>query len=435
MKAKTLIIFSVLVIALSIFGVWHFGQSKTKSYYSGDAIEYHGQLIIASANTGFLEIFKFVNGKLVNVIKRAAPVDAQVRSSAYNDVLLNQENDNLFVYAASGSTVYKYDFSDLQNLPLANSRRDTTWDWFGHLAWVNGRLMTAGSRAVKFWNPDLEVVDSFNLVNSTNPYNIVPAGNDRWLFNLTGSQVDLFGLSARQISRSLPVNVNLATGNKRVYFDAPANLLYVADDAALKKMSLTGDLYKTLAHSSQFGYDVVASSDEPDNLYFSNGYGVTKVSKIDFKRLASFDNDQLAWPNSWAMGLKLVDTVKGEVVVVFNNSNILVLDKNLLPYATAAATEEETGAATANESLFLRLDVNNGYVGNQVAVSGGGFAANENITLFFGGVQWLTTADASGRFTATVTVPESARNKTGIDLKAIGSKSGLSYSAGFYIKR
>ena len=34
------------------------GKSRLKSYYSGDAISYRGQIYVASTNTGSLELFR-----------------------------------------------------------------------------------------------------------------------------------------------------------------------------------------------------------------------------------------------------------------------------------------------------------------------------------------------------------------------------------------
>ena len=421
-----------LILTVAVIGGWLLkaGQSKTKSYYSGDAIEYNGQLVIGSANTGSLEIFKFVDGKLINAVKLAAPLDAEVRSHTYNDVVFNQEGGQLYVYASAGSTLYKYDFSDLSNLSLINSVRDTTWDWLGHLDKGEGRIISAGSKATKILNYDLQVVDSFPVVNASNPYNVRLAG--RFIFNFNGVNLDIFDRDWRQIKNSLPVTANIATGNKQVYFDAPANMLYVLDDARLARMNPDGDVYKTLSHDSRFGYDVVPSAIDNNYIYIANGNSVAKLNKNDFTFAAGFENRDLKISSSWAMGLKLVPTAKGEVLVVFNNSNILVLDKNLKPLATVLATEDEARPQSL-EALSLTVNQGSGQVWDEITVNGSGFQPGEDITLAFAEVNYQAQADDSGRFSAAVLVPASAQGQGTVVIKAQGQKSNLTYSTTFNV--
>lgn len=429
MNKKSFIVSLALVALLSGVVFMNDGLTRTKAYYSGDAIEYQGHLVIASANTGSLEIFKFVDGKLANVVKQPAPVDGQVRSSTYNDVLFNIEEGSLYVYAASGSTLYKYDFSNLANITLVNSSRDTTWDWLGHLDKINGRIVTSGSKAVKLWNTDLQVVDSFKLYNQTNPYNVRMDEAGRFIFNINGNKIQIFDRDFRSVSRELDLNVNVNTGNRQLYNED--NMLYFIDDQALTKMNTVGDIFKTLQHDSQFGYDVVASRDGR-SLYVSNGSTVSKINKNDFSSLAKFTGSKLKVANSWAMGLKQVTTNRGEVIVVFNNSNILVLDNGLRPYAMILATEEE-GFILPSESMSIKADKNAGAPLSEVTVSGSGFGSNEDINLSFAQSNYQTKADANGRFSAVVVVPSGLKDLSRVDIKVQGLISGRHYSMAFTV--
>lgn len=427
---KKFFVLSFVVVALTVGVIFmNYGSTKTKAYYSGDAIQYKGELVIASANTGSLEIFKFVDGKLANVVKQPAPVDGQVRSSTYNDVLFNIEEGSLYVYASSGSTLYKYDFSNLEQVSLVGSSRDNTWDWLGHLSLVNGRIITSGSKAIKLWNTDLQVVDSFNTSNQTNPYNVRVDTDNHFIFNATGNKIQIFDRDYRSVTRELDMNVNVATGNKQLYSED--NMLYFIDDQALTKMSVVGDVYRTLKHDSQFGYDVVASKDGR-SLYVSNGSTVSKINKNDFSSLAKFTDSKLKVTNSWAMGLKQVSTIKGEVLVVFNNSNILVLDNSLRPYAMVLSTEDE-GYTQPGESMSIRASKNAGAPLSEVTVEGSGFGSNEDINVSFADTNYKTKADSNGRFSASVVVPSNLKDQSRVDIKAQGLISGRSYSMAFTI--
>ena len=433
MNKKRLIAIFLLVAAISTVVFMNFGKTKTKAYYSGDAIEYNGQLVVASANTGYLELFRIdSDNKPVNLAKFQAPVDGQVKSNVYNDVLLNIEDGNLYVYAVSGTTLYKYDFSNLSSLNLVNTVRDTTWDWLGHLDKADGRIMTSGTKAVKIWNYDLQVVDIFKLSNTTNPYNVSLDDRGRYIFNINGSTVEAYDRDFRKITSSFPITVNLTAGNRKLYFDAPANMFYVVDDATLRKISLDGNVYKSINHPSGFSYDVVGSMVDDNYIYSANGRGVAKFNKKDLSLAAHFKSYKFTAPNSWAMGLKVVDTRKGEVVVVFNNSNIVILDKNLKPFATIIATDEDANVKVL-EGLSLSADKNSGTVLTNVAVSGTGFGTGETVSIVCSGVETRAKADDQGRFSATITIPATAKDKTGVDIKATGLQTSLTYSMGFRI--
>lgn len=427
---KKLFVFSLVSIILVVSGIFlNYGFTKTKSYYSGDAIEYNNKLYITSANTGSLEVFKFVDGKLVNVVKQPAPVDGHARSSTYSDVLFKIEEGSLYIYATSGSTLYKYDFSNGENVNLVNSNRDNTWNWLGQLSEANGRIVTSGSRAVKLWNTDLQVVDSFALFNQANPYNVRIDTDGHFIFNASGNKIQIFDRDFRNVARELDINVNLNTGNRKLYSED--NMLYFIDDQALTKMSTTGDIYRTLKHDSKFGYDVVASNDGR-SLYVSNGSSVTKVDKNDFSVVAKFTDSKLKVANSWAMGLKQVTTKRGEVVIVFNNSNILVLENGLHPYAMVLATEDE-GFTQPTGAMSITASKNSGAPLSEVMVSGSGFGTGEDIKLSFAQTNYSTKADSNGRFSAVVVVPSGLKDLSRVDIKALGLISGRSYSMAFTI--
>lgn len=427
---KKLFIGSLVVVTLLIGGVFlNYGLTKTKSYYSGDAIEYNNRLYIASANTGSLEVFKFVDSKLTNVVKQPAPVDGHARSSTYSDVLFNIEEGSLYIYATSGSTLYKYDFSNGETVNLVNSNRDNTWNWLGQLSEANGRIVTSGSRAVKLWNTNLQVVDSFALFNQANPYNVRVDGDGHFIFNASGNKIQIFDRDFRNVARELDINVNLNTGNRKLYSED--NMLYFIDDQSLTKMSTTGDIYRTLKHESKFGYDVVASKDGR-SLYASYGSSVVKINKNDFGVMAKFNDSKLKVANSWAMGLKLVPTAKGEVLVVFNNSNILVLDNGLRAYAMVLATEDE-GFTQPTGTMSITASKNAGAPLSEVMVSGSGFGTGEDIKLSFAQTNYSTKADSNGRFSAVVVVPSGLTDLSRVDIKALGLISGRSYSMAFTV--
>ncbi|MFH0951001.1 MAG: hypothetical protein V1765_00820 [bacterium] len=430
------IILLVAVLGMLVINFTDSSTAKTKSYYSGDAINYQGEIIIASTNTGKLELFALDNSNLnlVNTI--------QADDSKYNifyDVKFDEHWDRLYVYVTSGRYLYKYDATDLHNISLVNKVKDNSWDWFGDIDKVEGQIVTKGTKFIKFWDEDLNVVNAYALVNPNNPYNIIFGYyNSNYIYNIADNKLDFYDRTTRKVTRSVELKYNQTTGNHRLHPDALNDMIYVIDDEALKKFSHVGGFYKSLPNESGFGYDVIYSTDGL-NIYFSNGASVQKVSKGDFAAVSRFDNTSLKVDQAWAMGLVRVLNKDGqEMVVVFNNSNILVLDKNLQVVAKALATTQDD-SAQSTEKLWLNLKKWEVQSNDLITVYGGGFAPNEDLTLTLERNTIKAKADNQGRFQTDIRVPlvqiKDGATELRTDLKVVGQLSGSHYSIGVIIKK
>ena len=84
----------------------------------------------------------------------------------------------------------------------------------------------------------------------------------------------------------------------------------------------------------------------------------------------------------WAMGLKVVYN-SGDKIVIFNNSNILILDDKLDKVASVASTE--TADDYPLENLYLRLDKPQATVNSDILLTGGGFLPQESLSISFAG--------------------------------------------------
>ena len=123
----------------------------------------------------------------------------------------------------------------------------------------------------------------------------------------------------------------------------------------------------------------------------------------------------------------------GDKIVVFNGSNILVLDQNMNTIATYMSTEKET---RPSEPLSLSLDKSAALPGAQVAISGTGFGLNETLKIEFNKVLVAEVqADESGSFDTTITTPTlTVIGPLNTDIKVTGKTSGLTYSTSFRIQ-
>ncbi len=291
-------------------------------------------------------------------------------------------------------------------------------------------MLIIGSKAVKIWNNDLQVVDSYNVINTTNPYNVRLSVDGRFIFNLHDNVIEIFDRESRSNFRTITLSNHNEKGNKQLYYDNNAQMIYVIDDSAIKRFGLDGGLYKSLAHDSRFGYDVIKSSNA-ESLYISNGTSIAKISPFDFKIKAAFENRAAKLNTSWAMGLVAVPTPSGDKVVVFNNDTIVLLDSNLKLESKALATDQVIDKEVPREALALFVDKNKGLALSPVALSGQGYLANETLDIYFADSHYFATTDKSGRFSTTVYVPTITKSKT--DIKVSGQRSLLSYSTSFTI--
>lgn len=429
---KKTIILSFLIIALAATIMASFGNAKIKSYYSGDVTNYNNQVLVATTNTGSLEIFKLEDDQLTSAVK-FRPADP--KWDTFYDAIFDQENGRLYVYATSGHYLYKYDATNLDSIILLQQITDTTWDWFGALDKTAGQIVTKGNKFVKIWNSDLQIIDAYRVTNKTNPYNVRFGYNYQYIYDVDNSQLEIFDRYDRQPVRTMDLQYSDNTGNHKIHADAYDHMTYVVDDEGLKKFGLLGGFYNIFEHNSGYGYDVVYSTDGA-NVYFSNGASVYKVAKNDFNQVAEFSNSQLNIDNSWAMGLNTVQTLEGEKIIVFNNSNILVLNSDLQIITKALATEEDNTPVTTS-NMWITTDKNTAVIGELVTVRGGGFAINEELTISLSKHKIQANTDNQGNFSAIIRVPEvrfNSDNTATKDIKVVGQKSGLSYSTSIMIK-
>ncbi len=413
-----------LILLTSIFLLIHGAYTKTKSYYSGDAISFNNKVYVATTNTKKLEIFRLENNKLDRIVNSQADNDRFGRPGNFYDVKFSIENGHLFVYAVSGFSFYKYEL--INNLLIfVAKRKNTYWEWYNRIDKFGNQIVTISSKGIKFWNNNLQVVKASNISNVI-PYNL-RFGNGHFLLNVAGNKLQVYNLRDNEKVSDIPVNYKGKPGNHQSYQDTQDNL-YIVDDYYTKKFNLDGKLLASFRHLDRPGYDVAASNYN-NYIYFSNGVGVVKLNKNDMSLVSYRYTGGLAGPRGWAMGLKVVNA-HGDKVVVFNNSSILVLDDNLNKLASFQATEKADESST--EHLFLRLDHIVGGAGATINLNGGGYFPNEKLDINFGSVKMSSMADSRGRFNQVLTVPDLDPGR--LDIKVVGESSKLSYSIAFEIQ-
>lgn len=423
-------LFLIVIPLLVVLVFTHNSQSKTKAYYSGDALSFNNELYITSTNSGNLEVLKLENNKL-KLINKSKVYNAKFnRYDDFFDSKLSVENNKLYVYAVNGFSIYKYEVAAGNKLVLITNQQNTYWEWYNRIDKFGDNIVTLSAKGVKIWNNDLQVIDSFSVTNIKTPYNIRSYSDDL-ILDVQDGRLTVFDRETRTTIKSIALNYQDNVGNRQAYQDNDDNL-YVVDDYYAKKFNLSGKLLGSFTHLEQPGYDI-SGSGMTDYVYFSNGIGVVKLNKDSMKESTFTYTGGIAGPRGWAMGLKTV-YANGDKVVVFNNSTILVLDDRLKKVDSYAATEEDVKYST--ENLFLELDHNSGTQGASIKLNGGGYFPEEKLSVNFNGVKTSAQADNHGRFETALNVPTiSTTTKPGVDIKVDGVESKLTYSISFNIVR
>lgn len=421
---KKITLFAVILGLVFLISA-SYSQGKTKSYYSGDAFVYNNTLYIVSANAGSLDLFR-LNGKQLDLVAKIKPFDQKFgKYGSFYDAHLRQEGANLYVYAVTDFSLYKYELKGDQ-LNLVTSLRNSYWEWYNRIDEIDGQLVTVSAKSVKVWSQDLQVINEYTFSNEDVPYNI--RGNARFLLNIQDGKIIIYDRESRSVVRTISLNFRIDPSAHKIYLDAN-NDLFVVDDYYAKKFNLDGKLLGSFKHLDYEGYDMAASGFS-QAVYFSNGVGVVKLDKDTMKALDWAWTGGIAGPRGWAMGLEAVN-LNGDKLVVFNNANILVLDDKLNKIAATLAVDEDT-SVYAVENLFLNLDKNRGAANAQVSLNGGGFLPKEELSLEFAGLKQTLQADQRGRFNHILYVPSASAG--GHDIKVTGVNSKLSYSIAFMIE-
>jgi len=424
---KKVIITTVLLLAF-LFIPFHESRSNFQPYYSGDAINYHKQLVFGSTNSGYLEIFKLQNKNIVPIVKLRIFRPSYNTYDDFSSFKFKIENGSLYVYAVSKYTLYKYDLSDLKNIHLVDKVRNTYWEWYDRIDSLGGDIGTISKNGVKIMDSKLQQINGFNFV-AQDPYNI-RSDSKQFLFSVNQKNINIFDRYSRRVIRQIPLDFHYDNLNHKIYYDVAHNYIYAIDDNSTKKFRFDGTLVASFRHLKHPGYDIVGNDRSP-YIYFSNGVGVVKMSKRDFKVLAYTYTTNLANHQGWAMGLSLVSTSQGDYLVVFNNSNILILDKNLHKIASQKANTDQ-GRKYPQESLYLVLSRNWAVATQKIKLNGGGFWSQEKLTIDLAGNKTELIADSQGRFSKDLLIPSLKPGR--YDIKVNGNDSGLHYSISLDIK-
>ena len=411
------------ILILAVFFIIPKAKSDVKPYYTGEAINFQNKIIFGTANMGVLEIFQLENGRIIkkNVIK-----SDDDKYNNFFDLIFNIESNHLYIYATNGRYLYKYDATYLDSLKLVKKIKDNSWDWFYSLSKIDNRIVTIGDKGLKLWNYDSDIINSYEIY-STQSENIGVSNGADFIYKLDKDRFQVID----GLFRNVVTNVSIVIKDdhiRRMYNDEVDGGIFVVDDSALKRIFFDGS-YSEFRHISDYGYDV-DGIDGSEYVYFSDGIGVVRIREADMSPVDWVYTSGLGNGNGWAMGLRVVPHQYGEVVIVFNGSNILALDSNL---SLIDYHEAQEGEMVMVDPLSLRADKYWGFGGTYVYVYGKGFGFNEEVKVEFINERYEVLTNKDGSFSSRITVPDAKPGK--YDIKATGFISEKTYSVSYEIVR
>lgn len=397
-------------------------NSKTESYYFGEAINYNNQIIFGSVNLNKFELFNLKNNK----IERTAVISPLRHNSEYYDLAFANEYNELFLYLVDGKYIYKYNISNLYKPNLVSKVKDNLNDWFVGLDKIDDRIVTIGKNDVKIWNNNLEIIDKYSVKNKYQ-HNISFSDKGNFIFNVDKDSVQVINANNRENLSTFSIIAD-QDNFRKIYNDEQQKKIYIVDDQMFKLFNFDGTFINGFKHDSSNGYDVVGF-DEKDYIYFSDGLGIVKIDKYTMKPIDWAYSSNLGSQGGWAQGIQVVNSNEGDKIIVFNTSSILVLNENLDLIDYYKATEENQKPI---EDLWLSLDKSKATPGEYVLLKGGGYGMGEEMEIIFGKNKFKLKAEANGRFQKIIQVPSTFPTKT--DIKVIGKYSKLNYSISFEIE-
>lgn len=421
-----IIVVLVAFLAVGAAGMLFFAdtsESKTKPYYSGEAVSYQGEIYVGTVNTGSFELFLWQRDGLQ---KKTNIVPTHQKHSSFKDLKFEKEDGSLYVYLVDGKYLYKYDISN----PLVPKKKIHTKDNSGGslhgLEKVNGHLATIGSKGVKIWNDDFNIINSFHIYNEVSE-NISFSSSGGVIFNIRNGKIKIFDVNTRQYQEEIELGAESGGEIRKIYNDPSTSLIYVVDDESLKAFTFAGKLVREFEHTSSKGYNVIPAADGK-HLYFSDGIGIVKVNKYTLEAVDWKYTTNVA-ENSWLMRIKAVKPNGKERIVGFNNSNLVVMNRNLEILGHRNSTERDMSPA---DPLFLRVDKNTAPAGTPIALRGGGFGLEEKVKIEFADETFYAYTNDKGRFFKVIEVPSVLPTRT--DIEVTGEISERNYSLGFKIQ-
>lgn len=400
---------------------------NNKEYRFGQIIAINDKNYLIAGDKEFAEILEITSDNKLAQVSEIHGVEKIEAMAA------GQNLEKYYLVIASGRYLYHYDISD-PSAPKIEFRRDLHITKRGQfkigsiysLAGNKNILFGGGAKGVRSFFPDNLFVNK--IYTHEKSYGL--AADDKNLCVITENKGLVYDIATG--NKLAEINLeNIGKTLRSPYLDGLGNAYFPSDQGLVKLNIYTGEqaLYVNQVPKGDT-YSYGASSLLDGNVYYANGHGLALLDKNN-KKIKFFNTSwqERYGANSWAVGVAAAKIGARDVIINFNKSSILLLDKNL-KVLTRHSYKKPYSENIAFD-LKITASANRASSGQKISLKLYGFWPNENVSLAFGKNNYTVKVDNQGYGIVDLTVPYQAGQQALI--QAVGQDSKFSYQSGFTV--
>lgn len=395
-----------------------------KEYRFGQIIIINDKNYLIASNKEFAEIIE------INADNKLTQISEVHGSEAVTDLYADRYLNKYFLVTATGRYLYRYDISD-PKAPKIEFRRDLYTFRRGQfrigsinvLAGNKDYLFGAGSNGVRsFFKDNLFVYKIYTFDKS---YGL--AADDKNLYVITETKGLIFNIASGKKTAEVDLE-NKDKLNRTPYFDNLANA-YFPSDRGLVKINTANHETKSYLNpvpkTENFSYGTAVLPDGA--IYYVNGHGIAMLDK-NLNKIKFFNTSKsnLYGVNSWAVGITAGKIGTREIIMDFNKSSILLLDKSLKVLSQYKYKKSYSDNIT--QDLKITASAYRASAGQKINLKLYGFWPSETVAVTFGGNSYSIKVDNQGYASTDLIVPDKASV-----IQAVGNDSKFSYQVSFMV--
>ncbi len=427
----------LLFFAVAIFGLFfshtECGETSTaKDYQKGKIAQIDGRDFLFVSNSEFIEILEISkDNKLVQA--------GEVRGmEAINDLGVMTIANKPYLIVLTGRNLIKYDISN-PYLPTIVLKRDLLVKRSGNydigymdsMSVAGNYIFTAGEKGVRRFMSDNLFVDKILYFEKAFG---LEAGS-KYLAVTTQEKGLIFDVEGGNLIKS--VGLENADNTVRKPTIGTDGNIYFPSDNSIVKINTHDSSSEEYTNPVKPGvtYSYAADFASESEVFYVNGYGVTKLDKfLNKEKFLYAANPNVFGSNSWTTYLDATTTACGLRIALFNQSSVILADENLRVLDQYRYAPLYIDSILKPTELSLSIGRNVGVAGDKISVSVYGFWPNEIVSIgFYDAVdRYPVKADNLGSASVVITVPDGSKGNKAIS--AIGDRSGLSYQTTFEVK-
>jgi len=430
---KTLILFLVAVSSLSIISfVGNVGEATIeKQYRQGEITKIGSRDYVVASNKQFIEILEITPDDKLEQVAEVHGMDN------VNDFCTDQKDGKTYLYVVTGRYLQKYDISEPKSPKVIRQRDAYAWRQNRHkigymraVACDDQFVYTTGSRGMRSFFKDT-LIPNYKFLTTNEAFEMDAAGNKLAIITDQGGEIYNTLTTEQEAVYELK---NIYNIQRQPASDNEGNVFFPADNSLVR---VDAETMTTTTYVNPVDEDVVHSyavSVAPSgNVYYVNGYGITKLTN-DLEKLGFFfsASNYEYGPNSWAISVATTKANGGERAVIFNKSSLILVDEELNfldHYIYDPLPEYDQGVET---ELNAKISQYAGAPGSKLAVWAYGFWPNEEIEISLGDNKAVVKADNLGFGMAEITAPNTKPGVKAVKVK--GLDSNLQYQITYTIK-